>query len=81
MLFGYLLREKQEKMQSQNIEKFVQLVEEMRKCQRAYFAARKGNYPEAAIFLEKSKAAEKAVDDFCKEFRNQEAKAKAPELF
>lgn len=61
--------------------KLVELVEEMRKNQRAFFAARKGNYPEASTYLDKSKAAEKAVDDFCKQFRELEVKAKAPELF
>lgn len=65
----------------QEVVVLIELIEYMRKCQRAYFAARKGNYPEAATFLEKSKAAEKAVDDFCKEFRKQEAAAKTPELF
>lgn len=59
----------------------IELIEEMRMHQRAFFAARKGNYPEASNYLEKSKAAEKAVDNFCKEFRELEAKAKAPELF
>lgn len=61
--------------------KIIELIEYMRVCQRAYFQARRNNLPEASTYLDKSKAAEKAVDDFCKEFRNQEAKAKTPELF
>ncbi len=65
----------------QEVAMLIELIEYMRKCQRAFFEARKKNLPEATRYLELSKNAEKQVDDFCKEFRKQEAAAKAPELF